>query len=264
LTNNEIDFSGLKDINKLVRLEAITFGENAIGQPIAYNDFTTEWKIKVPLANETTQDVIVRTSNYAKFRNTIIQDRTYNLTGILTVYKTGSRINYQLMIRSKEDIEPLGTDFDVAFDFTKGDALGADGWSNHSLLGTTKWVFRTDAVAHQGNNNQTQIDDWFVSPVIKYPEWQNGYLHLFHRLKVENAYFAPYQVYYTTTNSTTFNTNDWKELGTISSFPANYSWGKLPLAPIDAESFRIAFRYNAPDPTTKTYDWYIQRVEIKK
>jgi len=101
LTNLKIDFSGNTDINKLVCLERVKFEKEAIGKPIAFNDFTTEWKVTVPLENENIKDVIVRTSNYAKFRNMIIKDKEYNLTGILTI--NGN--NYQLMIRTKDDIQ---------------------------------------------------------------------------------------------------------------------------------------------------------------
>ncbi|MCL2167662.1 MAG: DUF5689 domain-containing protein [Lentimicrobiaceae bacterium] len=101
LTNNEIDFLTHDDVNKLVRLEGVTFNENAIGEPLSYNDFSTDWTINVPVKGGK-QPITVRTSNYAKFRNMIIERREYNLTGILTVY----RDTYQLMIRTKEDIVP--------------------------------------------------------------------------------------------------------------------------------------------------------------
>jgi len=103
LTNNEIDFTKLRDINKLVRLEGVTFQSEAIGEPLAYNNFTTNWKVRVPLANGNTQEVTVRTSNSARFRGTIIEEKEYNLTGILTTDKG----TYQLMIRTKDDIETL-------------------------------------------------------------------------------------------------------------------------------------------------------------
>lgn len=101
LTNNEIDFSGHKDINKLVRLEKVKFKENALGQPLSFNEFTTDWIVYVPLANGREQEVTVRTSNFAKFRSMTIEDKEYNLTGILTIYRN----TYQFMIRTKEDIE---------------------------------------------------------------------------------------------------------------------------------------------------------------
>ena len=110
LTNNEIDFGGPKDVNKLVRLENVRFEPLAINKPFAFNDATTDWKVYVPLANGTTDSVVVRTSNYAKFRNTIIQNKTYNLTGILTVFgknNTTNKYNYQLMIRTEEDIRVI-------------------------------------------------------------------------------------------------------------------------------------------------------------
>jgi hypothetical protein len=107
LTNNQIDFLAHSDYNKLVRLENVRFEDLAINKPFSFNDFTTEWVVHVPMADGLTKDVTVRTSNFAKFRNTIIQDKAYNLTGILTVYTSGAGTNYQLMIRTKDDIQVI-------------------------------------------------------------------------------------------------------------------------------------------------------------
>jgi hypothetical protein len=101
LTNNEIDFLTTNDINKLVRLENVRFEKDAIGKPFSFNDFTTDWKAYVPKFNGYIDSVTVRTSNFAKFRNMIIEDKAYNLTGILTTY----RATKQFMIRTKDDIE---------------------------------------------------------------------------------------------------------------------------------------------------------------
>ena len=263
LTNDEIDFTGTKDINKLVRLEGVKFSNEAIGKPLAFNDFTTEWKIKVPLQNGTTSEVIVRTSNYAKFRNTIIEDKEYNLTGILTTFKTKK----QLMIRTKEDIEftyPEGT---VIFDFTTS-PLGEGKWSNKSLLGSTQWVYRSNSMFHPGNKQyaayQVPMDDWLISPIITCLDYKTGYMRFEHELPVSNAVYDPYQVYYTTTTSPDFNKDDWKLLGTIGNYPNKFFWSfKLPLAKIGSNTFRIAFRYYAPNKDIEAYDWKIRTVEIR-
>ena len=254
-----VDFSSHRDINKLVRLENVTFEREAIGQPLAYNDFTTGWKITVPLKTGS-QDVLVRTSNYAKFRSMIIEDVPYNLTGILTIYNN----TYQFMIRTKEDIERVPV---VKFDFTEN-PLNAD-WSLHPSSGKTPWMHRPSAksIFHPSNkfgDYHTAMDDWFISPVIEYSDLENGYLHFEHQLEVTNSIKDAYQIYYTTSNATTFNLSDWKPLGTLSSFPETSDWSnRFPLKIIGSNSFRIAFRYNAPNPEIETSDWFIQKVEIR-
>jgi len=270
LKNNEINFLGLSDINKLVCLENVTFEDDAIGKPFAYNDFTTEWKIKVPSANGV-QEVKVRTSNFAKFRSMIIQKNAYNLSGILTVYQSGNNTTYQLMIRTKEDIQvitspPPGEIFE--FDFTKNPIEEGD-WSLQPAQGNTSWIYRPSSqlMMHPGNQTgayQTAMDDWFISPVITYPDMANGYLHFEHQLPVSNAEYDAYQIYYTTSSSTTFNINDWKPLGTLNRFPANLEWSnRFPLSAINTNTFRIAFRYNAPNPEIETYPWSIRKVEVR-
>ena len=261
LTNNEIDFLGDKDLNKLVRLEGVTFEPEAIGKPLSFNDFTTDWKIEVPRANDDMQSVTVRTSNYAKFRSTIIQNKEYNLTGILTKYNN----IYQLMIRVKSDIAESSKEI-LEFDFASDPLL--DGWSIESVLGSTKWIYRNQEAAMMHSSNQsgiyaTAMDDWFISPVISYDDVANGYLRFVHQLNVVIPNDV-YQVYYTTSTATTFNPADWKPLGTLTSFPASYDWSNpFPLKNINAKKFRIAFRYNAPNPAIQTYLWSIKKVEIR-
>jgi hypothetical protein len=259
LTNNEISFSTHNDLNKLVRLERVTFQSEAIGEPLAYNNFTTNWIVKVPLANGT-QEVTVRTSNFARFRSTIIEEKEYNLTGILTIFGN----TYQLTIRTKDDIvvltpEPEET---VAFNFTSN-PVGEGGWSVQSLPGTTPWTFRSGFMAHI-RNAASPMDGWLISPVINYPDLANGYLHFEHELSVLNAQYDAYQIYYTTSNATTFNASDWKELGKLTSFPASFEWSnRLLLSKIEAPSFRIAFRYNSPNPDIETSEWRVRKVEIR-
>jgi len=265
LTNNDIDFSGNSDINKLVCLEGVRFvDEDAIGKPIAFNEFTTEWNISVPLANGKSQAVVVRTSNYAKFRSTIIQNREYNLTGILTKY----RDTYQLMIRVKEDIVVASQlEETLAFDFTKNPL--ENGWSVQSLKTNTPWIYRPSSgvMLHPNNQSGTYhavMDNWFISPIINFSDLEKGYLRFEHKLNVENANYDAYQVYYTTSTATTFNINDWKPLGTLTSFPNEFGWSNaLPIKNINATTFKIAFRYNAPNTEITTYDWEIRKVELR-
>jgi len=262
LINDSIDYSGQRDVNKLVRLEGVKFEKDAIGKPFSFNDFTTEWKISVPLKGGT-QEVVVRTSNFAKFRNTIIEDKEYNLTGILTTY----RDKKQLMIRTKDDIvftHPEGT---FLFDFTTNQ-LEDGKWSTQSLLGNTSWTFRNSSLFHAGNqvflSYKTAMDDWLISPVIKCPDYKKASLRFEHQLPVANNNFGAYKIYYTTSLSNPFNMEDWKLLGEITSPATTYEWiSKIPLSVIGSESFRIAFRYYAPDKDVVTYDWNLRKVEIK-
>jgi hypothetical protein len=207
---------------------------------------------------------MVRTSNFARFRSMVIEDREYNLTGILTIYGD----TYQLMLRTREDIEalPPRPGESVTFDFT-ANPIGEGKWSTQSLLGITRWGFRDNSIMHLGNRasgHNLAMDDWFISPVITFHDLANGYLRFEHQLPVTNAQYDAYQIYYTTSNATTFNPNDWSVLGTLNKPSESFEWSYgLSLSNIGANSFRIAFRYNAPDPNVETYEWRIRRVEIR-
>ena len=262
-----IDFLTDDDLNKLVRLENVTFEPAAFGKQLADNAYITDWKITVPRALPTgTGDmtVTIRTSNYAKFRNTIIQDKEYHLTGILTKYNN----IYQLMIRTKDDIvEASQGGGVVSFNFTKNPF--GEGWNTHSVLGNTPWIYRENIqiIRHPGNRfagYNTAMDDWFVSPEITFSDVENGFLRFEYQLNAQNGDYSAYQIYYTTSKATTFSPADWKLLGTIDANTNNYEWSKnLPIKNINADKFRIAFRYYAPNTNVETYEWDIKRVEIR-
>jgi len=258
LTNNEIDFGG-RDVNKLVCLERVTFESDAVGEPLAYNHITKDWTVYVPLSSGKSQEVVVRTSNFARFRSMIIEDKEYNLTGILTTY----RGTPQLMIRTRNDIEML-TSESITFDFTSN-PIGEGKWSIQTLVGEDRWGFRSNYMVHRGSTSGVLADDWLISPVITVPdEWENGFLHFEHQLPVLNAQYDTYQIYYTTSIAATFNINDWKELK-LSSFPESFEWSnRFFLSEIGAPSFRIAFRYHSVNPGVATYEWRIKTVEIRK
>jgi len=263
LKNDKIDFTGNSDINKLVRLENVTFEDEAIGKPLSFNDFTTEWKINVPLAGGKTKTVTVRTSNFAKFRNMIIEKKEYNLTGILTIFKQ----NYQLMIRTKDDIESAHSESIISFDF-KTDPMGDGKWSNKSLLGTTQWRFNNASMFHAGNQKylqyQTAMDDWLLSPEITCSDYKDQYMIFEHQLPVLDANFDAYQIFYTTTNFGNFKEDEWKPLGELESSTASFAWSNsFPLTKIGANKFRIAFRYYAPDKNIESLEWSIKKVEIR-
>jgi len=260
LTNKDIDFLSDVDVNKLVRLEGVKFLDNAIGNPLSYNDFTTDWKVAIPFENGDTI-ITVRTSNFAKFRSTIIENKKYNLTGILTKYRS----TYQLMIRTKEDIEVVNEVINsLVFDFSKN-PIGEGNWSTQSLSGSQRWGFRNNSIMHQANQTGNIVDDWFISPLIEFQDFAQGYLHFQHQLNVLNKQYDAYQIYYTTSTSTDFDPDEWLPLGNLESFPPNFEWSNsFPLSKINSSAFRIAFRYYVPDPEIETYIWSIAKMEIYK
>jgi hypothetical protein len=169
------------------------------------------------------------------------------------------------MIRTKEDIEVI-QDESMVFDFA-ANPIGEGKWSIQPASASNPWTFRTNSMAHIGSktgSNHIDMDDWLISPMITYPDRTNGYLRFEHQINVQNATYSAYKVYYTTSSSTTFNLNDWSELGEIKSFPNAYDWSNnIPISKINSNNFRIAFRYISTDPNVETYQWNIRKVEIK-
>jgi hypothetical protein len=147
--------------------------------------------------------------------------------------------------------------------------MGGDGgWTTQSLLGTTKWAFRNSSMFHAGNNGysdyKTAMDDWLISPVITCTNFDDLYMRFEHQLPVLNGVYNAYQVYFSTSTSNTFIIDEWHLLGELKSFPNSYEWSnKFPILQIRKSSFRIAFRYNAPDKDVEAYNWNIRKVEIR-
>ena len=75
-----------------------------------------------------------------------------------------------------------------------------------------------------------------------------------------------YQIWYTTSDADVFDIADWKLLASGEEIGGSLSmsWSKpFPIKKINANSFRIAFRYHAPNTNVETYEWRIRGVEIR-
>lgn len=245
-----------ENVNCFVKINGCKFVPEEDGMPLAGNDYSTDRHIKI---NGT--DIVVRTSSYANFRNTLIDaSKEYCLYGILSIYNK----EYQLTLRTRDDIQSstIPHYVDLAYLTFDANSLTDGGWSQSPNNGS--WKFQSydgnDFLYHNGTENT--CDDWLISPELSYGDMTNALLYLDHQNNVGGSMPTFYQVYYSTTyNGGEFNENDWTLFSpNLNNYPANFALSNaLSLSPIGNQNFRIALRYHNTAPGTR---WSIRGVKI--
>ena len=246
-----------ENTNCLVRINGCRFDSKYIGMPLATNDQTMDREVYINGAT-----VIVRTSNYANFRSTVIENKEYCLYGILSVYNS----EYQLTLRTKEDIQDAVNNDDILIQSLSFDnnSLTTGGWSTSPA--NNAWIFQS----YQGDNfifhniATSTCDDWLISPQITLSDLNNKILKINHRNNVEGSPASYYQVYYSTTyNGGEFNEADWTAFNpNLNNYPSNFELSNaLDLSVLNSNKFYIAFRYHK-NGTANGTRWYIKGAEI--
>ena len=247
-----------ENVNCLVKIDGCKFDAADNGLPLANNDFTTD---RVVTFNGTS--VTVRTSNYAYFRNTLIDaSKEYCLYGILGIYNS----TYQLTLRTKDDIQLSSTSqtetlADLTFDansFTSG------GWSQNP--DNDSWKFQSyggnNFVYH--NNSSANCDDWLISPELNLGNVSGAMLYLDHQNNVGGSPATYYQVYYSTTYSGgAFNESEWTAFNpNLNNYPSSFALSNgLDLSVIGNQKFRIALRYRKSGTVDGTR-WAVRGVNV--
>jgi len=265
LVANPIEIKGNSDltaenVNCLVKIDGCKFSPADDGLPLANNDYSTDREITF---NGTS--ITVRTSNYAYFRNTLIDaSKEYCLYGILSIYNS----SYQLTLRTKDDIQYSSasqseTLADITFDancFTSGD------WSQYP--DNQSWKFQ----AYGGNNfvyhniSTETCDDWLISPELNLGDVSGALLYLDHQNNVGGSPATYYQVYYSTTYSGgAFNESEWTAFNpNLNNYPSSFGLSNgLNLNAIGNQKFRIALRYHKSGTIDGTR-WAVKGVKVMK
>ena len=247
-----------ENVNCLVKIDGCKFDAADNGLPLANNDFTTDRTITF---NGTS--LTVRTSNYAYFRNTLIDaSKEYCLYGILGVYNS----TYQLTLRTKDDLQSSSasqteTLADLTFDansFTSG------GWSQNP--NNDSWKFQAyggnNFVYH--NNATANCDDWLISPELNLGDLNGAQLFLDHQNNVGGSPATYYQVYYSTSyNGGAFNESEWIAFNpNLNVYPGSFGLSNaLDLSAIGNQKFRIALRYRKSGTVDGTR-WAVRGVKV--
>lgn len=209
------------NINTLVELSDVQFSDAAMGKHYFEEankvGGATNWNLRDKAGNQ----VIFRTSSYAKFATSLVPKGSGIVRGILTKY--GS--DYQIMVRSEKDISLEGKRtvpfFSEDFQMVQNNVnFSLSGWSNIVEKGTKLWksiVYAGNGYAEFNTTSTTasEIVAWLVSPKINIDDYKNAVLSFRsaqHDLKVDSP-LNSLEVFV----STNFNGSD----------VANAKWTKL-------------------------------------
>ena len=231
---------------KLVRIHNCTFPAEWVGEPWSVETATTSRAIATINGNSV-NDLVVRTSNYSKFRKALIPGGSGDLVGILSVY--GS--TYQLMLRTIDDVKAFGSIQEVF-------GMSFNGAANCTYTGD--WFAYDNYMAHR--NVSEACNDWLVSDDIPAATINGSTLYVNQNLinadAMVNQYFT---ICYTTNYTGDPNTTTWTNLPYTISTDDFYN---AETGVIDGLSgnVRIAFHYNTPGAYNGR--WCIRSLSFKK
>ena len=251
--NSDADLSDVK-VNCLCTIKKARFSSACHGLQLATNDVTCDRALD-------NFSIVVRTSNYAKFRNIVIDaTKEYDLTGILTIYKN----DYQFTLRTADDIKeavqgPQETEVLVNQVAIHANSLSSGAWTQTTPDAWKYQNYNGNEFVYHLQENGT-CDDWVISPEITIDE-ADCYLKIEHQISdVTNPEY--YQVYYSTTyQGGEINMSDW-QLYNLTSYPTSFA-NSNALTPVpQGTPFRIGIRYNKNNASVASHRWSVKALNF--
>lgn len=182
-------------LNTLIELNDVEFTESALGRHYFEESNNVGGSTNWNLRDKTGNQIIFRTSGYAKFADHFVPEGSGKIRGILT--KFGS--DYQLMVRSESDIEMNGKRntpfFSEDFQSVKNNVnFVLLGWSNIVEKAAKLWksmVYAGNGYAEFNTTSTTAAENiaWLVTPKINLTGYKNAVLSFRsaqHDLKVDS------------------------------------------------------------------------------
>lgn len=184
-----------RKLNTLIELNDVEFTEAAIGRHYFEETNNVGGSTNWNLRDKTGNQIIFRTSSYAKFADHFVPEGSGKVRGILTKFGT----DYQLMVRSENDITMNGKRnvpfFAEDFQLVKNNVnFALPGWSNIVEKASKLWksmVYAGNGYAEFNTTSTTAAENiaWLVSPKINLAGYKNAVLSFRsaqHDLKVDS------------------------------------------------------------------------------
>ncbi|TDP04030.1 DUF5689 domain-containing protein [Flavobacterium sp. 245] len=169
-------------LNTLIELNNVEFTEDALGRHYFEETNNVGGSTNWNLRDNTGNQVIFRTSSYAKFADHFVPEGSGKVRGILT--KFGS--DYQFMVRFESDIVMDGKRnnpfFSEDFQSVKNNVnFVLPGWSNIVEKATKLWksmVYSGNGYAEFNTTSTTAAENiaWLISPKINLSGYKNAVL----------------------------------------------------------------------------------------
>ncbi|PBJ11456.1 DUF5689 domain-containing protein [Flavobacterium sp. ACN6] len=169
-------------LNTLIELRDVEFTEAALGRHYFEESNNVGGSTNWNLRDKTGNQIIFRTSSYAKFADHFVPEGSGTVRGILTKFGT----DYQLMVRSESDIVMNGKRnvpfFAEDFQTVKNNVnFALPGWSNIVEKAAKLWksmVYAGNGYAEFNTTSTTAAENiaWLVSPKINLTGYKNAVL----------------------------------------------------------------------------------------
>ncbi|WDF63644.1 DUF5689 domain-containing protein [Flavobacterium sp. KACC 22763] len=182
-------------LNTLIELNDVEFTEAALGRHYFEESNNVGGSTNWYLRDKTGNQIIFRTSSYAKFADHFVPEGSGTVKGILTKFGT----DYQFMVRYESDIVMNGKRntplFAEDFQSVKNNVnFVLPGWSNIVEKATKLWksmVYSGNGYAEFNTTSTTAAENvaWLVSPKINLSEYKNAVLSFRsaqHDLKIDS------------------------------------------------------------------------------
>lgn len=262
--------TGSKYVNRLVLIKDVEFGDNAFGLPFADANTTTNRDLKGCGASGS--GIVVRTSNYSRFRGAIIPSGSGFIYGIYTVYGSTP----QLIVRDQDDVIFKAERCDgtvPSFAYILFDQFTDFGnWSNVNVTGAEYWKIATFGNPRpcavitgytSGTNNENE--DWLISKPLSL----TGFDRFTLTFETAARYGGNDLECLVSTNYTDGNPNaaTWAPLsGTLADVNgSSFVWtpsGDIDLSTLKGNTnVRIAFKYTST--TSQAPTWELDNVKVK-
>lgn len=245
-----------RKLNTLIELNDVEFTEAAIGRHYFEETNNVGGSTNWNLRDKTGNQIIFRTSSYAKFADHFVPEGSGKVRGILTKFGT----DYQLMVRSENDIAMNGKRnvpfFAEDFQSVKNNVnFALPGWSNIVEKASKLWksmVYAGNGYAEFNTTSTTAAENiaWLVSPKINLAGYKNAVLSFRsaqHDLKVDSP-LNTLEVYVSTNfDGSSVNKAKWTRLEAKVPTLLNPSREFMSSGGIDLSAYsgniNIAFRY---------------------
>jgi len=251
ITLDEDHIFGWPYLGRIVKIENVQFTGDDLNKTYANaDDYITENRT---LVDENNKSIIVRTSGYASFAGTPVDDGRGDIIALASYYNGA----WQLLLRSTSEIDfdkrrfgDYDTVFFAGFDEIEvGTPIDYAGWGNIAETGTLSWIGKNNGIAGQarivgdGNANET----WLILPEVT--------------ISTEKLSFETRVAYYSGATLTAYismdyngggdpNTGTWTELpadiatGPITGFGEKQLSGTIDLSAYIGTAY-IAFKYES-------------------
>lgn len=250
------------EYSMLVKIQKVHFG--MVGSVYSTTLATTDRAI---YDSTGTDSMVVRTSNYASFRNNLLPAGQGSLVGVLSNYNGTN----QLFIRDMNDIQdwdptalfPINI-IDESFatslgSFTQYSVTGAQVWTNTSHSGTTY----ANMSGYSGSNLANE--DWLISSSLNFDNYSLETLNFRTAMNYGTAGDGSLKVYTSNNYSGTGDPNlaTWNEISPVTLSTGSWSWissGQIDLSGITGTNVHIAFKYISTTSSAAT--WEVTSVKL--